>query len=116
MRRCPRSDEVRQSLAAEEPLAPDLSAHVAACADCTKASAAARRFDARLDAAARSPGNRGELARRREGPVRDQGEQHPLHRRVQPATLARLADRRWDTQPAGNHQAIVGIAGGPEEG
>ena len=51
MRRCPRSDEVRQSLAAEEPLAPDLAAHVAACADCTKASAAARRFDARLDAA-----------------------------------------------------------------
>jgi len=51
MRRCPRFEELRQALAAEEPLAPGLAAHVAACADCSNMSAAARRFDARLDAA-----------------------------------------------------------------
>jgi len=42
---------VRQALAAEEPIAPGLAAHVAACADCSNVRAAARRFDARLDAA-----------------------------------------------------------------
>lgn len=51
MRRCPRSEEIRQSLAAEEPLAPGLAAHVAACAECANAKAAARRYDARLSAA-----------------------------------------------------------------
>jgi hypothetical protein len=29
--------------------------------------------------------------------------------------IAYREDIRWETQPAGNHQAIVGIAGGPEE-
>ena len=51
MRRCPCSEELRQALAAEEPLTPGLAAHVAACATCSNTSAAARRFDARLDAA-----------------------------------------------------------------
>ena len=51
MRRCPRSEELRQALAAQVPLTSGLAEHVAACAVCAKISAAARRFDARLDAA-----------------------------------------------------------------
>jgi len=51
MRRCPHAAEVREALADQEPMAPGLTAHVAACADCSNMSAAARRFDARLDAA-----------------------------------------------------------------
>lgn len=51
MRRCERSDELRQALAAQEPVAPALAAHVAACSECSRVSAAIRRFDARLDAA-----------------------------------------------------------------
>ena len=51
MRRCPRSEEIRQALAAEEALTSDLAAHVAGCAECSRVSAAARRFEAQLDAA-----------------------------------------------------------------
>lgn len=51
MRRCPRSEEVRHTLAAQEPMAPALAAHVAACAECSRVTSAVRRFDARLDAA-----------------------------------------------------------------
>ena len=51
MRECARSGELRAALATGEPLADALEAHVAACARCTRTSAAANRFDARLDAA-----------------------------------------------------------------
>lgn len=51
MRSCPRAEELREAVAAEEPLTPGLVAHVAACADCSAMSGVARRFDARLDAA-----------------------------------------------------------------
>lgn len=51
MRRCPRSEELRRTLAAEEPMAPDLAAHVTGCAECSRVSAGLRRFGARLDAA-----------------------------------------------------------------
>lgn len=51
MRRCPRSEEVRHALAAQEPMAPALAAHVPACAECSRVTSAVRRFDARLDAA-----------------------------------------------------------------
>lgn len=51
MRRCGRSEELRQALAAEEQLVASLAAHVAACAECAGMGAAARRFDARLDTA-----------------------------------------------------------------
>jgi hypothetical protein len=54
MRRCAQSEEVREALAGEQPMAPDLAAHVAACAACSRVSAAARRFDAHLDAAVAS--------------------------------------------------------------
>ena len=51
MRDCRRSGELRDALAAEERLAPDLAAHVAGCAACTRVAAAANRFDSSLDAA-----------------------------------------------------------------
>lgn len=51
MRSCSRAEEVRQGLAAEEPMAPDLAAHVTECADCANVGAAVRRFEARLDTA-----------------------------------------------------------------
>ena len=51
MRRCARSEEVRRALAADGHVAGDLAAHVAACSECAGIHAAARRFQARLDAA-----------------------------------------------------------------
>lgn len=51
MRRCPRSEDLHRTLAADEPLAPELAAHLPGCATCSRASAAVRRFDAQMDAA-----------------------------------------------------------------
>jgi hypothetical protein len=50
MRRCGRVEELRQALAAEKPMSASLAAHVAACSECARMGAAARRFDARLEA------------------------------------------------------------------
>jgi len=51
MRECARSGELRAALATRETLADGLAAHVAGCARCTRITAGANRFDARLDAA-----------------------------------------------------------------
>ena len=45
------------------------------------------------------PAGGGQLRRRGQRPVRDQGEQHPLRRRVQPAALQQAPHRRADAQP-----------------
>ncbi len=52
MRRCARADEVRRAVAADEELGEGLAAHAATCSECSRDHAAARRFHARLDAAA----------------------------------------------------------------
>ena len=51
MRRCGRSDELRDLLAAETELPRGLAEHVPSCAECTRTYAAARRFESRLDTA-----------------------------------------------------------------
>lgn len=51
MRRCGRSEELREALAAEEPMGQSLAAHVAACAECVQIRGAARRFESGLDTA-----------------------------------------------------------------
>jgi hypothetical protein len=51
MRSCPRSEELRDAVSAEEELSPTLAAHVATCSECAAAWAAARRFESGLDAA-----------------------------------------------------------------
>jgi hypothetical protein len=51
VRSCPRSDELRAALAAEEPPSHELARHVSTCAVCTRIAAAANRFEALLDAA-----------------------------------------------------------------
>lgn len=51
MRRCRQSEQLRQLLAAEERIGPELSRHAAGCAGCTAILAAARRFEGSLEAA-----------------------------------------------------------------
>lgn len=51
MHRCARSEDVRQALADDGFVSGDLAAHVASCPECAGIHAAARRFQARLDAA-----------------------------------------------------------------
>ena len=51
MRSCRRVHEVHEAVAANEPLAAELAAHVAACSECQVELAAARRIDHQLQAA-----------------------------------------------------------------
>jgi hypothetical protein len=50
VRDCPRSEELRAALAAEEPPPPELAGHVAACATCARIAASANRFESLLEA------------------------------------------------------------------
>lgn len=51
MRSCERAAELREALAAEEPLSDSLSSHASTCASCARTVAATRRFDAGLESA-----------------------------------------------------------------